>query len=172
MRYSLFALLSICFMLHSCNDGDVITIELEFDQLLELCGDQNSTNYVIYDTKEDPFESLTLLFPGSSTNDLIFNPVNNPHTGSFSINGSSVRFNYRTYDGDPSGLICQEIPSSSVNIIEDYEAENGLVTYTSTFVDADGTRTVTVEFSITNLNLDILNSTFEFLGTYTISFPL
>ncbi|MBN4057935.1 hypothetical protein JYT34_00660 [Olleya sp. AH-315-K02] len=172
MRYSFFVLLSVCLFFQSCNDGDIITIALEFDQQLELCGDENSENYVVYDTKIDPNESLTLLFPGSSTNDLIFNPINNPHTGSFNINGSSVRFNYRTYDGDPSEQICQEIPSSTVNIIEDYVAESGLVTYTSTFVDDNGTRTVTVEFSIANLDLDILNSTFEFLGTYTTSFQL
>ncbi len=172
MRQSFFALLCFCLLLQSCNDGDVITVELTFDQILERCGDENSENYVIYDTKVDPNESLTLLFPVSSTNNLIFNPINNPHTGNFNIDGSSVRFNYRTYNGDPSELICQEIPSSSVTIIEDYIAESGLVTYTSTFIDADGTRTVTVEFTITNLDLDILNSTFEFLGTYTWSFPL
>ncbi len=137
MRQSLFALLSLCLILNSCNDGDIITVELQFDQELSLCGDENSENYVIYDTKADPNESLTLLFPGSSTNDLIFNPVNNPHTGSFNINGSSVRFNYRTYDGDPSGLICEEIPSSNVNIIDDYESTSGTVTYISTFVDDD-----------------------------------
>jgi hypothetical protein len=172
MRYSLFVLISLSLLLFSCNDGDIITVELEFDQILKRCGDVNSENYVIYDTKENPFESLTLLFPGSSANDLIFNPTTSPHEGSFSINESSTLFNYRTYNGDPSGLICAEIPSSTVNIIEDYKATSGLVTYTSTFVDVDGTRTVTVEFSITNLDLDILNSTFEFFGTYTTSFQL
>ncbi|MBE9490681.1 MAG: hypothetical protein IMY67_10340 [Bacteroidetes bacterium] len=137
MRQSIFALLSLCFLLHSCNDGDVITVELDFDQILELCGDENSVNYVIYDTKADPYESLTLLFSGSSTNDLIFNPPTSPHEGSFTINGSSTLFNYRTYDGDPSELICAEIPSSTVNIIEDYKASSGTVNYISTFIDDD-----------------------------------
>jgi hypothetical protein len=172
MRYSLFVLISLSLLLFSCNDGDIITVELEFDQILKRCGDANSENYVVYDTKENPFESLTLLFPGSNTNDLIFNPINSPHTGSFNINQNSIRFNYRTYDGDMSNLICADIPPSDINIIDDYEATSGLVTYTSTFVDVDGTRTVTVEFSITNLDLDILNSTFEFFGIYTTSFQL
>jgi len=137
MRYSFFVLLSVCLFLQSCNDGDIITIALEFDKQLELCGDENSENYVVYDTKNDPFESLTLLFSGSSANDLIFNPINSPHEGSFGINGSSVRFNYRVYDGDPSELICEEIPSSTVNITEDYEATSGTINYVSTFVDDD-----------------------------------
>jgi len=137
MRQSILTLLSICLLLHSCNDGDIITVELDFDQILERCGDENSENYVIYDTKDDPYESLTLLFSGSSTNDLIFNPTTSPHEGSFTINGSTTLFNYRTYDGDPSELICAEIPSSTVNIIEDFKATSGAVNYTSTFIDDD-----------------------------------
>ena len=137
MRQSILTLLSFCLLLHSCNDGDIITVELDFDQILERCGDENSENYVIYDTKDDPYESLTLLFSGSSTNDLIFNPTTSPHEGSFTINGSTTLFNYRTYDGDPSELICAEIPSSTVNIIEDFKATSGAVNYTSTFIDDD-----------------------------------
>ena len=69
-------------------------------------------------------------------------------------------------------LICNDLPSSSVNIIRDYEAQTGTVNYTSEYVDDAGVRTVTVAFSITNLDLDILNSTLEELGTYTYSFAL
>ena len=88
------------------------------------------------------------------------------------INNNTVKFNYRTYNGDPLQLICQEIPSSSVDIIKDYVAENGTVYYTSTFEDENGVRTVTVEFTIEDLDLDILSSTNELLGTYTYSFTL
>lgn len=146
MRYSFLALLSLGLLLHSCNDGDIIIVELEFDEILELCGDENIeefedyenlNNYVIYDINTDPYESLILLFPTGTTNNLIFNPTTTPHEGSFSVNGTSVRFNYRTYDGDPSGLICADIPDSNVNIIDDYEAMSGTVNYTSLFVDDD-----------------------------------
>lgn len=137
MRKFFYVIFSLALLLISCNDGDVISVELDFDKTLNLCGDENSSNYVIYDIKTDPFESLILLFPTSSTNNLIFNPATTPHTGSFNVNGSSIRFNYRTYDGDPVGLICEEIPDSNVNIIEDYEAMSGTVSYTSTFVDDD-----------------------------------
>ncbi len=143
MRQYLFALLSLCLIFQSCNDGDVITVELEFDRILSLCNEddvenlEDLVNYIIYDTKVDPFESLTLLFPTGTTNNLIFNPVNSPHEGSFDINESSIRFNYRTYDGDIANFICADIPPSDINIINDYEAASGKVNYVSTFVDDD-----------------------------------
>lgn len=169
MRKLIFLFLIACFSFISCDDGDVITLDLTFDQELDMCG--NGVNYVVYDTKTDPYESLTLLFPVNDTNNLIFSPVNNPHTGSMSIS-NSVKFNYRIYNGNPLGLICQEIPSSEVTITKDYAAENGIIYYTSTYEDVDNIRTVTVTFTIEDLDLDILNSTEETLGTYVWSFPL
>jgi len=171
MRKYFLLLIILSLVITSCNDGDIITVNLEFDQELSLCGDESSNNYVIYDTKSDPDESLTLLFPVSSANNLIFKPVNDGHTGSLNI-GGEIQFNYRTYDGDPLALICQEIPSSIINIINDYEANSGEIQYISTFEDVDGVRTVTVEFNIINLDLDILNTTNGVLGTYTHSYSL
>jgi len=124
------------FLITSCDDGDVITVELEFDQVLSLCGDTESENYVVYDIKTDPNESLTLLFPSNSTTDKIFNPSTTPYDYEFDIS-SSVKFNYRTYNGNPSGLICEEIPASDVSIIEDYSAEGGTVETQTSFVDDD-----------------------------------
>lgn len=137
MRSFFLLLLCITFLVFSCDDGDVISVNLEFDQQLERCGDENSDNYVIYDIRTDPNESLTLLFPGSSTNDAIFNPASSPLEGSFVINNSTIRFNYRKYNGDPLGLICEDIPSSNVMITQDYEATSGTVTYSSSFIDDD-----------------------------------
>jgi len=172
MRRLFLVLFPLSFMLNSCSDGEVITIDLEFSKVLSLCGDENSTNYVVYDVKDDsPYESLTLLFSGSDSNDLIFKPEVTPYEGSFSIN-SSTKFNYRTYDGDPLELICQEIPSSIVNIIKDYSATSGTVVFSSTFEDLDGTRTVISTFSVTNTDLEILNADIIELGTYTNSYPV
>ena len=140
--------------LHSCDDGDIITLNLDFDGMLERCGDTNADNYVIYDTRQDPFESLSLLFPAGGANDQIFDPPSSPFEGSLTINGSSIRFNYRTYDGDPSGLLCEEIPASNVNIIDDYEATAGTVNYTTTFVDDDNDG-IASEFEDINGNMDL-----------------
>ena len=54
MRKLHFLLFYSLFLITSCNDGDIITVELEFDQDLALCGDSESDNYVIYDIKTDP----------------------------------------------------------------------------------------------------------------------
>jgi len=132
------SLLLICFtlLLTSCDDGDIITVELDFSQELLLCGDSNSDNYVVYDYKTDPNESLTLLFPSNTSTDEIFNPTTTPYDYELAIS-INVRFNYRIYNGDPTGLICQEIPDAEVSIIEDNEANGGTFTSSSTFVDDD-----------------------------------
>jgi len=133
------SVLIVCcvFLITSCDDGDVITVELEFDQILSICGDTNSANYVVYDIKTDPNESLTLLFPSNSTTDQIFNPSTTPHTYELAINNTSVRFNYRTYNGDPTGLICEEIPDANVSILEDHESSGGTMMTETTFFDED-----------------------------------
>ncbi|TJY34057.1 hypothetical protein [Pontimicrobium aquaticum] len=138
MRKSLFILLAISFLISSCDDGDIINVELDFDETLSLCGDENSANYVLYNIKNDPYESLTLLFPVSEA-ETIFNPLISGEERFITINENSVKFNYRTYNGDPEGeLICQDIPGSSVAIIKDYAAASGAeAKFTSTFIDDD-----------------------------------
>ena len=97
MRNYFLVLIFSCFVFVSCNDGDVISVELDFDKTLTLCGDETSSNYILYDTKTTPFESLTLLFPNNVQADSIFNTGISGKTETLLINGNSVRFNYRTY---------------------------------------------------------------------------
>lgn len=158
--------------LFSCGDGDVIEFELDFDQELELCGDINSDNYLVYDVKNDPNESLILLFPGSTTNDLIFYPEESPNEGTIAINGSSNRFNYRLYNGDPLEIICQDIPSSEVSVTTDYESSGGSINYVTTFVDEEDTRTVTTIFTVTNTDIEVLTLDSFTIGTYTHSYTI
>ena len=64
MRRIFSILFSVVLLLNSCDDGDIITVDLAFDQTLSLCGDENSDYYVVYDViDEGPYESLTLKFP-------------------------------------------------------------------------------------------------------------
>ena len=177
MRIKIATLFCVSFLLFTCGDGDIITLNLEFDQQLELCGNVSFDNYeilnddyVVFDIKEDPNESLILLFTGSSSNDLIFFPEESPYNKSISI-GSSSRFNYRTYNGYPLELICEAIPSSSVSILNDYEATSGTIETETTFEDVDGTRTVIASFTVVNFDLEVLNSTSLFIGTYTHTYP-
>lgn len=124
------------FLLFTCDDGDVIDVTLDFDKDLELC-DQNTTDYLLYDIKLDPYESLSLQFPVNTNSNLIFNPVNNPHVYEFGINGTTVLFNYRTYDGNPQNLLCTLVPDPNTSILNNYEATSGTVRTVTTFVDDD-----------------------------------
>ncbi|MFD2914406.1 hypothetical protein [Psychroserpens luteus] len=127
----------------SCDDGDVFEVSLEFDQELELCIDINENDNLLYDTKLDPSESLSLLFPISNNID-IFEPTEynsvDPvgYVKTLTINESSIKFNYRTYNGDPNDLICQFIANPGTEIIEDYSSASGAIAeFTTTFEDDD-----------------------------------
>jgi hypothetical protein len=134
---SLLILLCCCSFLLSCNDGDVLNVELDFDKNLTLCESIASNNFILYDTKEDPFESLTLLFPNNTQADRILNPVVSGSMESMSINNSSVKFIYRTYTGDPNNYICEDIPDANVSVNNSYTANNGTANFISTFIDDD-----------------------------------
>lgn len=121
----------------SCDDGDVISVKLDFDKNLTLCGDESSQNYILYDTKNTPFESLTLLFNNNSIAQSIFNTENSGDVQTITINGNSVKFNYRTYNADPNTYICQDIPDANVSVINNYEAMSGYAVFTTTFLDDD-----------------------------------
>jgi hypothetical protein len=131
------ALIFSCFVLFSCNDGDVISVELDFDKSLTLCGDETTSNYILYDTKTTPFESLMLLFPNNSQAEVIFNTENSEAIQTLTINGNSVKFNYRTYTADPNTYICQDIPDANVSVTDNYEASSGNAVFTTTFEDDD-----------------------------------
>ncbi|MEH6537494.1 MAG: hypothetical protein V7719_13940 [Psychroserpens sp.] len=139
MRYFLYTCL-FGLLIFSCDDGDVFEVSLDFDEVLERCGDDNSDNYVLYDTKTDPSESLTLVFPVNDNSRAIFNPLDNSGTPfPLEINGTSIAFNYRTYNGAPENLICQDIPIPGTTITNDYAAESGAdVVFISTYEDDDG----------------------------------
>lgn len=123
-------------MVSACDDGDVINVELDFDKTLSIC-ELSPKTYFLYDTKKNPSESLSLMFPKNSKTDSIFNPPKNNYKTTLNIDGTSVKFNYRTYDGDPENLICNLLPDASTNILKDYAATSGTVTIITTFVDDD-----------------------------------
>mgnify|MGYP003840724051 CR=1 FL=1 len=135
MRF-LLILLFCCNLFLSCDDGDVIDVELDFDKSLSLCGDDVSSNYILYDTKEDPYESLTLLFPNNTQAQRIFSPEISGTTETMALS-NSVSFIYRTYTGDPNNYICKDIPDANVSVINNYEANSGTANFISTFIDDD-----------------------------------
>lgn len=130
-------LIFICvsFFSVSCDDGDILTIDLDFDQNLELCN-ENISDFLLYDVRTDPAESLSLVFPRNDITTAYFTTPSTeaePHT--FELNEDTNLFNYRTYNIEPT--FCDVIPNPSVVINEDFNATTGTVNIVTTIVDDD-----------------------------------
>lgn len=119
--------LSIIF---SCDDGDIITVEFDFPDTFETCGD-----LVFFKTKKDPSESLSLLVNDLDFEDLFV--VSAGETKEFTSNSNT--FNYRTYSNTtlPNDLFCQAIPPSNIQIREDYESINNVAVFSTTLTEDD-----------------------------------
>ncbi len=118
----------------ACDDGDILNIELAFSQDLERC-DNDVDSYLLYDTRTDPNESLTLLIPKNEQTDAFFTI---PSIDSLTINRTTIRFNYRTYNrAIGNEELCDVIPPFDLTVVEDYEATQGTVKVTTTIEDDD-----------------------------------
>ena len=147
MRKVIFVVLTIgLFFQTSCDDGDILTIEFDFEDTFESCGD-----LVFYKTKSDPSESLSLV-----VNDVTFEDLFNLLAGeTLTVTSSSNTFNYRTYRNAslPSDLFCSDVPPSEVYINEDYESSNDTATFTTTLTEDDNDG-IPAEFEDLNENGD------------------
>jgi len=138
-KMRLFIRLLLCSILvSSCDDGDIVDVNLDaFDQVLERC-EETSEQFLIYNINEGNTESLTLLFPSNGNTREIFNPSENGQVLSLTIDQTSNRFNYRTYNGNPESLICNLLADPGTTIVNDYEAAtSATVFFTSVFEDDD-----------------------------------
>lgn len=137
MRRHFYILFCFIFLV-ACDDGDILSVDLVFDQELERC-DNFEEYHLIYDTREDPSEALILVIPKNDDNNALFTtptPVDEPY--SIDISDTDVRFIYRTYNRElESGDLCEIIPPGTLSIIDDYEADAGEIQITVTIVDDD-----------------------------------
>jgi hypothetical protein len=118
----------------SCDDGDVFTVDLEFDELLERC-DNFEDSYIVYDTREDPNEALILVLPKPSSEYLFTTATET--TATLTI-PTEAQFYYRKYSNPVSnGELCDVIPDSGLVVIEDNPASAGLVSINTNVVDDD-----------------------------------
>lgn len=133
MRKLLF-LLSLSFLVSTCDDGDVIVVQLDFDTTFDTCG-----SIVFFKTKTDPAESLSLQItsPALTANDLLEVGDDNTLTITRTINGNTNKFNYRSYSSLPDDLFCSDVPPSNLNIISDAESTEGDVTITTVLTEDD-----------------------------------
>ncbi|MFB9053753.1 hypothetical protein ACFFVB_11765 [Formosa undariae] len=126
----------ICFSLFtflSCDDGDIITVDFEFDSTYESCGE-----LVFYNIKSDPYESLSLKIttPELTLEDLLEIDADSTLITTIDISSSNP-FNYRAYDSDPSDFFCNDVPPSDVLITNDLESTSGVATITTVLIEDD-----------------------------------
>ncbi len=132
----------------SCDDGDIITAELEFNDLeVQTCG-----NLLFYKEKTSPPETLSVQIGNTELASLLtVNDDTNTLQRTFVINGTSNRFNYRTYSSLPADPFCNDIPNSQLNVISDDESTSGTITTLTTLLEDDNDG-IPAEFEDINQN--------------------
>ncbi len=123
----LFAILLIFTFFQSCNDGDVIVTNFNFDTVnLKSCGSLG--NYVFYKENSQNFESLSLKL---GVTDSIYKTAG---TKTYPLDATSSFVNYRRYDGTlGNNYFCNSIPPTSPEVLEDYKAASGSAIFIVSF---------------------------------------
>lgn len=135
--FFIFILLNFLFI-HSCDDGDIITVNIEFGETFKAC--EGVSDLILYKTKQDPSESLSVLITNFSINDL------------FEIDNEiekSATLLYRTYSDTslPNTLFCSDI-APQVNIIQN--ESDTVRAIINTILQEDDNDGVLAEFESTN----------------------
>lgn len=129
------------FLCFNCNDGDIIDVEFNFDNSFSFreCG-----QIIFFKINENNNESLALNLSGISISDLfafdeILNDTEDTIVIQRNLNGTTNRFNYRTYSGEVNGndLFCNPIPPANVVVLSEEESISGTVIITIKARDDD-----------------------------------
>lgn len=117
MRYLLFILSVISLTFFSCDDGDIIDVELDFGDTFNSC---EETDLVLFKTKNTPSESLSIFIADFSIQSVF--AVGEDNT--FSVTRPGI-FNYRFYSNEAingNNLFCNLIPDSNISITQDFSS--------------------------------------------------
>lgn len=142
MRNGLYLILLLS-LFTSCDDGDIIVNNFEFDsRTISLCDGIGKTKVLYKINNQDVYEAISLVANNSNfsetSNVLIQNSTS---TISFELSGTN-KLNFRTFDGEvPPTYFCSDIPASSPKVIEEFVSVGGLVTITTEPVTANETDT-------------------------------
>jgi hypothetical protein len=135
MRKLLYIFL-LSFLCFTCDDGDIIVFELDFDDTFKTktCGD-----IVFYKTKTDPAESLSIQISNLTVEDILAVGSDNTLTLTYTIDGNNNRFTYRTYGSisNEDDLFCNAVPPSDLDILTSEESTSGIVTITTVLTEDD-----------------------------------
>jgi hypothetical protein len=120
----LFNLISAILFCSSCNDGDIVLTNFDFDdQNLEICGDVG--DYVFFKVNTSIKESISLRL---NTTDVLFTE---PGIVAYILNESNF-VNYRKFSEDvSSSYFCNNIPPTSPLADQDYIATSGTALLTT-----------------------------------------
>lgn len=120
-------------LIYSCDDGDVITFELDFEETFQACEGVN--NLVFYKTKEDPSESLSVLINNYTLEEILEVGDNNTFSDS-----EPATLYFRTYAETnlPNNLFCNDIPPQVTIVKNDESACTAEITTILTEDDNDG----------------------------------
>lgn len=134
MKKLFFVLIALSIFIFSCNDGDIIDVELDFDSTFSKCGE---TDLVFYKIKNEPSESLSFVISSFSLDNIL----NVGDDNTFSVEKTGT-FTYITYsNASISGnIFCSDIPPSDINITNFYEdgSANATISTVLTEDDNDG----------------------------------
>ena len=142
MRKLFLILLSFSLVFTSCNDGDIITVDLDFDDTFSQCGE-----LVFFNLNTDSDESLSLQVtsPVLTMSDILeydFTDVNSVYaevltpTRTITISSSNT-FSYRTYNTVVTNFFCNDVPPADIKITSDASSDGGTATITTTLVEDD-----------------------------------
>jgi len=138
-------------LLLACDDGDITSINLDFEDAFTAL--ECNGNLILFKTKSDPAESLTIVLGGQT----MANLQNISESQDFTIDGNSNRFNYRTYQNasiNGAEVFCSSIPPASIVITSDDESTAGTITITNVLVEDDNDG-IPAEFEDINGNGDL-----------------
>lgn len=142
-----------CFLmlLFSCNDGDLQIETLDFDSAsIQACDSPIDVEQTTLFFKIQGAETLILDLQSG----LLENTTSEISTISSTIPGES-QLTYRFFSDDvTSAYFCGDIPPATPTVLDEIEAENGIVNITSTASSVTSTtKTYTHEIIITDLTL-------------------
>ena len=109
----------------SCDDGDVVVSNFNFDQntVLDLCGDSDSK--LLYTVDDETNEAISFKFSGLNF-DGKFEGLNPPEAISIDLNNNN-RINYRvlTASANATEYFCQDVPASSPAVDQEFVSTSG-----------------------------------------------
>lgn len=139
MRKLFLVLISTCLLnIFSCDDGDVITVELDFGETFKACS--GASDLVFYKTKDDPSESLSLKVAGLTIDQILeVDETTKIYEKEITLSSTNP-FNYRTYSNTElpaSGLFCSDVPLSNITITKDIESTDGTASLKTVLTEDD-----------------------------------